>query len=143
MFVVDTLIGNVDRHLSNWGLLISNNYIAFAPVYDCGSSLHPLMSDEEMKKYLDNKASFKEKVFNIYPVYKYNGIKLTYKQFYEKNIDDLNQALKRIMPRIDMNKINNIIDEIEPMSEIRKQFLKESILYRKENILDNAYKKLI
>ncbi len=47
MFVVDTLIGNVDRHLSNFGFIITYNNIDFAPIYDCGSTLHPLLSDEK------------------------------------------------------------------------------------------------
>ncbi len=141
MFVVDTLIGNIDRHLSNWGLVEENDDISFAPVYDCGSSLHPLLPDENMEKYLKDDTVFKEKVYSIYPIYKYGGKKLTYNEFYNQNIEDLNDALKRIMPRINLNNINKIIDNT-PMSEIRKEFLKKSIKYRKENILDKAYKKV-
>lgn len=48
MFVADTLIGNIDRHLSNWGLITDGDRIDFAPIYDCGLSLYPLMSDDEM-----------------------------------------------------------------------------------------------
>ena len=50
MFVVDTLIGNVDRHLSNFGFIITYNNIDFAPIYDCGSTLHPLLSDEKNER---------------------------------------------------------------------------------------------
>ena len=142
MFVVDTLIGNVDRHLSNWGVIEENENIYFSNVYDCGSSLHPLLSDEEMQEIIKNKTKFKETVFSIYPIYKYDNKKLTYNEFYNKNIEDLNNSLLRIYPRINMENINKIIDKT-PMSEIRKQFLKKSILFRKENILDKAYNKLL
>lgn len=143
MFVVDTLIGNVDRHLSNFGFIISNNEMDFAPIYDCGSSLHPLLSDEKMAAIISSPVDFKNTVFSIYPIYKYDFQKLTYNEFYVKNIEDLNKALLRIYPRIDMNKINAIIDEVPYMSDIRKEFLKKSIECRKENILEKAYKKLI
>ncbi len=143
MFVVDTLIGNVDRHLSNFGFIINNNNVDYAPIYDCGSTLHPLLSDEKMKEILKSKADFKNTVFSIYPVYKYDLKKLTYNEFYLKNIEDLNNALLRIYPKINMEKINSIIDDTPYMSNIRKEFLKKSILFRKENILEKAYKKLL
>ena len=142
MFVVDTLIGNIDRHLSNWGLIEENGDISFAPVFDCGSSLHPLLSDDEMKEIIKNKTKFKEIVFSMYPIYKYNNKKLTYNDFYKQDIKDLEDALKRIYPKIKLEEINKVIDE-SPMSNIRKIFLKESIKYRKEKILDKAYKKII
>lgn len=143
MFVVDTFIGNVDRHLSNFGFIITNNNVDYAPIYDCGSTLHPLLSDEKMKEILKSEADFKNTVFNIYPVYKYDLKKLTYNEFYLKNIEDLNNALLRIYPRINMEKINSIIDETPYLSNIRKEFLKKSILFRKEKILEKAYKKLM
>lgn len=143
MFVVDTLIGNVDRHLSNFGFIINNNNVDYAPIYDCGSTLHQLLNDEKMKEILKSKADFKNTVFSIYPVYKYDLKKLTYNEFYLKNIEDLNNALLRIYPKINMEKINSIIDDTPYMSNIRKEFLKKSILFRKENILEKAYKKLL
>lgn len=143
MFVVDTLIGNVDRHLSNFGFIISNNEIDFAPVYDCGSTLHPLLSDEKMKEILNSETDFKNTVFSIFPIYKYDSKKLTYNEFYLKNIEDLNKALLRIYPKINMDKINLLIDDTPYISDVRKEFLKKSILFRKENILEKAYKKLI
>ena len=143
MFVVDTLIGNVDRHLSNFGFIINNNNVDYAPIYGCGSTLHPFLSDEKMKEILKSEADFKNTVFSIYPVYKYDLKKITYNEFYLKNIEDLNNALLRIYPRINMEKITSIIDETPYMSNIRKEFLKKSILFRKENILEKAYKKLL
>lgn len=54
LFVADALIGNPDRHLDNIGLLYnrSTNRYRFSPIYDCGSSLHALLSCECKKKFL-------------------------------------------------------------------------------------------
>lgn len=142
MFVIDTLIGNVDRHLSNFGLIEENGILKFAPIYDCGSSLHHLLSDEEMEEGLKDINLFKDEVYNIHPVYKYGGKKLTYKEFYDSDIVDLNNSVLRIVPLIDLDKINRFIDEIDSMSDVRKRYLKESIKYRKEKILDAIYGKL-
>lgn len=40
MFIVDALIGNMDRHNGNWGFLYNTltDDVTIAPVYDCGSS---------------------------------------------------------------------------------------------------------
>ena len=60
----------------------------------------------------------------------------------KKDISDLNDALLRIYPRIEMNKIYDIIDNTMYLSLERKEFLKKSVTIRKEKILDVAYKKL-
>lgn len=104
-----------------------------------GSTLHPLLSDEEMEIYLKDINLFIDEVYNIHPIYKYKSTRLTYKQFYNENISDLQEAVLRIVPKINLTEINQIIDSTPFMSEIRKTFLKESIKYRKENILDKAY----
>ena len=105
MFVVDTLIGNTDRHLSNFGVIDDGEALKFAPVYDCGSALHPLLTDEKINYLLNNESEFKNVAYSIYPVYTYENKKITYSEFYAKDIPDLNDALLRIYPRIDMNKI--------------------------------------
>ena len=143
MFVIDTVIGNTDRHLSNFGLIEQENNVLFSLIYDCGSSLNPLLSDIEMENCLKDFNAFKDEVYNIHPVFKYEGKRLTYKEFYDKNINDLNKAVLRIVPRINLDNINKIIDETPIMSDVRKKFLKESIKYRKEKILDVIYNKII
>lgn len=142
MFVVDTLIGNTDRHLSNFGVIDDGETLEFAPVYDCGSALHPLLTDEKINYLLNNESEFKNVAYSIYPVYTYENKKITYGEFYEKDIFDLNNALLRIYPKIDMNKIYDIIDNTMYLSLERKEFLKKSVTIRKEKILDIAYKKL-
>ena len=56
LFVADALIGNPDRHLDNVGLLynkVTDSY-SFSPIYDCGSSLHALLSYEKKEELLKN-----------------------------------------------------------------------------------------
>ena len=45
MFVIDSLIGNTNRHNGNWGFLVnkSTGKIKFSPIYDCGSCLNPII----------------------------------------------------------------------------------------------------
>ena len=54
MFVIDSLIGNTDRHNGNWGFLknIKDEKLVFAPIYDCGSCLFAIYTDEKMQECL-------------------------------------------------------------------------------------------
>lgn len=56
--------------------------------------------------------------------------------------DECNEALKRIVPRIDLENINSIINDM-PVSDLQKQFYKVILKERKEKILDFSYNKLI
>ena len=54
MFVVDTLLGNFDRHNGNWGFLINEETekTEIAPIFDCASCLYPQPSDDDLKRFL-------------------------------------------------------------------------------------------
>lgn len=55
---------------------------------------------------------------------------------------DCNKALKRILPKIDMDKIDKIVDETPSISDLQKEFYKTMLRERKERILDFSYQKL-
>lgn len=53
-----------------------------------------------------------------------------------------NNALKRIFPLINLEKINNIIDNTPSISDIRKEFYKKIINERYNKILKYSINKL-
>lgn len=144
MFVADALIGNPDRHLDNWGLLYNNknNSYIFSPIYDCGSCLHALFSNEKKEKILANKIEMKNVAYNIKSAYSMNHRRIFYSEIFKSPPKDLKDAILRIAPRIDMDKINAIIDSVPAISNVDKQFFKESIKIRKELIIDKALKNI-
>lgn len=140
MFVVDALIGNTDRHFGNWGFIKKGDIISFAPVYDCGSSLHPLLSENEQIKLMSDSIAFKNSSYNIASVYTMNNKKIFYHEIFKNPPVDLKEAIKRIVPKIDMDKIKEIIASTEGLSKTQKEYYFKDILLRKEEILDKAYK---
>ncbi len=54
---------------------------------------------------------------------------------------DFTNALKKIVKRIDMDKIYEIIDNTEAISEIQNEFYKTMLSERKKHILDFAAEK--
>lgn len=135
MFVVDSIIGNTDRHNGNWGFLVNKNIekIEFSPIYDCGSCLNPMLEDEEIAKI--SEIELKNLAINCYSCLKENGKKINYMTFIKqmKN-QECNSAIKRIFEKINIVEIKKFIDSIECMSDIRKEFYNKIIKLRYETI---------
>ena len=144
MFVVDAFIGNGDRHLDNWGLIeMTDGTLSPAPIYDCGSSLSPLKSDEKKRELLTDGNEFKQEEYNLNSVYRMNNKRVLYHEIFKNPPEDLHRAIQRIVPRIKTasTQIDRLIDSTEGLSDISKEYMKKSLLLRRELILLPALKK--
>ena len=146
MFIVDAFIGNWDRHNGNWGFLYNNktDEVSVAPVFDCGSCLYPQADENVMRMTLDNPSEMDFRIFEIpLSTIKQNGEKIRYFDFISslQNIE-CNAALKRITPRIDMHRIDTLIDETPAINDLHKTFYKTILAERKEKILDHSLRLL-
>lgn len=146
MFIVDALIGNWDRHNGNWGFLynVENDTMELAPVYDCGSCLYPQADENIMEATLNDPKERDLRIFSI-PLsgIRLNGQKIKYFDFLSSlEYEDCNEALKRIHPKIDINKISKIIDETSYITHLQKRFYKTMLIERKKKILDFSLNKL-
>ena len=142
MFIIDGLIGNTDRHNGNWGFILNRNTkeIKFSPIYDCGSCLNPMLEDEELERITE--IELKNLAINCYSCIKENGKKINYMTFIkEMKNEECNSAIKRIFDKIDMEKINNFIDSIECLSNVRKEFYK-NIIEKRYLILEKTNKQI-
>lgn len=142
MFIIDALIGNTDRHNGNWGFLLNKNTkeIKFSPIYDCGSSLNPMLEDTEIEKITE--VELKNLSINSYSCLKENGKKINYMQYIKRMENkDCNDAILRVFNNIKIDEINAFIDNIEKMGTIRKEFYKNLIKNRYE-IIKSVYEKL-
>lgn len=142
MFIIDSLIGNTDRHNGNWGFILNKKTgkIDFAPIYDCGSCLNPMIEDEEIEGISD--IELKNLAINCYSCLKENGKKINYMSYIKqmKN-SECNNAIKNIFNDIDINKIMIFIDGISCINETRKVFYK-NIIKQRYDIIEKVYKKL-
>lgn len=147
MFIVDAFIANADRHNGNWGYLVDNNTfeVTLAPIYDCGSSLYPVMSEKNMATCLKDPVLLKQYSLNEpASTVRYNGTKISFLEFFSnyKNPDFL-AAIKRIIPLIDMNKIKKIINDTPTITDLRKKFLIDLLTQRKKLLLEPALKRVL
>lgn len=146
LFIVDALIGNWDRHNGNWGFLYNatSDDIKIAPIFDCGSCLYPAADDESMKKILTNEDELKYRIFEIpTSALKIDNNRIRYYDFINsRQNSDCNNALRRIYPKIDLEKINQIIEQTPFLNNLQKHFFKTMVNARKNLILRPAFEKL-
>jgi hypothetical protein len=142
-FIVDALIGNFDRHSGNWGYIVDldSEDIRLAPVYDCGSSLFPELSDDKIAEVLADEASMNDRIYR-YPAaaLMVGGRKVAYYDFIANgNHPDCRKALDRVYPKIDMDEIHRIIDDTPLITEGRNMLYHRILSDRYELILTEAY----
>ena len=146
MFVVDAFIGNWDRHNGNWGFLYNTvtDEMTLAPVYDCGSSLYPQADEVIMEAVLTDRKELDYRIFEIpTSAVTLEGKKVKYFSFISSlQNEGCNQALRRIVPKINMGRIYEIIDTTPFVSDLQKRFYKTMLSERKKHILDHSLKTL-
>lgn len=142
IFIIDGLIGNYDRHNGNWGILVNDEEqkMKMAPIYDCGSCLYSQLTDEQMEEILKSETEINNRVYNRpTSTITENDKRINYYNFISslKN-KDCNDALKRLIKCIDMEKIEKEIDDMSIISDVRKKFYKVLLNRRYEIILKKS-----
>ncbi len=143
MFIVDSLIGNTNRHHGDFGFLVNKKTMntKFSPVYDCGSCLNPLLEDKDIDKLTES--DIKNLAANCYSCFKENGKKINGLSYIKSGENrGCNESLLRIFKKIKIDDILKLIDNIKSLSEIRIEFYKNILKYRYE-ILENSYRKMV
>lgn len=144
MFVVDTYLGNFDRHNGNWGFLVNEKTkeTRLAPIYDCGSCLYPGANDEQLKNFLNSKEELEKRIF-VFPnsAIRVEDQKLNYYKFLtETNNEECLKSIKELVPKINKKskEIESFINSIEVLSDVRKEFYCKILEMRREKILEVA-----
>ena len=129
IFVLDTLLGNFDRHTGNWGYLYNDEIenVKLAPIYDCGACLYPMLNDEGMAQVLDDEKLIKQRIYDFpKPAFEMNNVRLTYHGFletdYARKNNDLRESVQRLCDRYTTDLIKNVVAQTPGISDIRAEF---------------------
>lgn len=145
LFIVDALIGNENRSNENWGFLYNTatDEVIIAPVYGCSRSLYPQADETAIQDALKDQQQGLRALLLPLSRIKINQ-RINYFDFISSLASaDCNDALKRILPRINMGEIFRLVDETPFISDLQKQFYKTMLQARKERILDFSMEKLL
>lgn len=150
MFIIDAFIGNNDRNSGNWGILIDDdtNKMIPAPVFDNGASFSNNIDNAKIERILMDNLRFEQSAYlSKICAFSLEDKPLNPFKYLEslKN-RECNEALLRIVPKIDIEKISKMIAEIpesyegiEVISPVRKEFYIKCLKYRYNKSLYPAY----
>ena len=99
-----------------------------------------MLEDAEIEKI--SETELKNLAINCYSCLKENGKKINYMSYIKqmKN-EECNNAIKRIFININIDEIREFIDNIECMSDIRKDFYKK-IIEQRYDIIKKIYENI-
>ena len=141
MFVADAFLGNFDRHNGNWGFLVdpATGRAEIAPVFDCGSCLLPQTDESIMRKVLSDSAELEARIYTFpSSMLKVNGEKINYSRFVSNPPPDLRDALARIVPRIDLARINAFIGEVPYLTDLQREFYRAYLAARYDRLFGRS-----
>ena len=153
MIVFDCLIGNSDRHYSNWAEISTMEYDyvhkaflfswCISPLYDNGSSLCAYVNEKDIEEILKDNMRFKALIDtkskamigwnNKRPIRHFELLE----HLKEEKYNDTIEYIENIKNNINEQSINNILNEFDNniISENMKKLVKEYLLERRKRIL--------
>lgn len=143
-FAVDALIGNFDRHAGNWGYILrrsEDRLVALAPVYDCGSSLYPQLSESAMAELVRDRTALESRV-RTFPTaaLRMGKRRVPYHEFLTSPQGaEARTALLDLYQRLDLDAVRQLIWETPLASDLRREFYATLVTVREETILRPAY----
>lgn len=142
MICVDALIGNDGRLSDDWGYIADGgaNIVALAPVYDCGSSLMPHLSEDEMRARLDDPALMRQANIDS-PAMAMNvrGKRRKYGYFLVSDAArDIRAALPGLWYSLRDENIDRVIAGTPGIDDLHRDFYRATLHTRKECILRPA-----
>lgn len=144
MFIVDALLGNFDRHGSNWGFIKKDNKYRLAPIFDNGSCLFPAMTEEDMmQRIIDSPEETNKRVYD-FPTsqIRLHGKKSSYYEvIHSLEFPECNAALVKIYERLDIEEIMELVETTDGISKVHRQFYQHMVRERYEKILKESYER--
>lgn len=139
--------GNFDRHMGNWGYLVSrrDGFLRPSPMYDNGSTLCPALPDKNMAEMPEDRHAIAERTLlfpNAALTLRKGWPKVNYRDMLTSGYDDdFSQAVCRVVPAIleAMPRVERFIGEQTFLSETRRRFYIVMLRARTALILRPAY----
>lgn len=138
MFVIDALIGNSDRKESSWGFIERKGKYEPAPVFNNDAALlSGISSDEQCREVLSSDIKMEQLIFESCP----SRIPIEREDcsFFEiissHRFRECDRALWRVIKKIDFVMIDLLVQTVDMLSDIKKQFVL--------TMIEERYKKLL
>lgn len=144
IFIFDFIIGNRDRHHSNWAILMNDGDIRICPVYDNASSLCAYITDDQIERSLKDNLWINAVVDSkSKSLVRINDKKVKHSDFIRYLKQNYYSDTINFVLNIKENLTNSVIDEIinsyNGLLSDKKSILLKIFLKRKIKILLDIY----
>ncbi|MCL2655788.1 MAG: hypothetical protein FWD65_08920 [Coriobacteriia bacterium] len=139
--------------MGNWGYLFdkATEKFSLAPVYDCAGAFNPQYSDEELADVLkEDPKTLSYRLSFGYQTSAFRddnpNVKMTLEHvLFGLGNPDCAKAVLDLVPKIGaaLPDFIALVNSVETLSDVRKEYIRTTLQYRYENILVPAYQKLI
>jgi hypothetical protein len=154
MFVVDFLIGNNDRNNTNWGLINDiKEKKRLSPVFDNGNAFYGKRNDETLNKRMESEESLRTDALSVFTnaYLDDEGHHIhPHRVMLEHSFKGLDEALVRLYPRVDLGRIESVIDAVparfmglEVLSDVRRSFYQKMVAIKAREVLEPAYREAV
>ncbi len=147
----DFLIGNTDRHQSNWALIRKDEKVRLSPLYDNSSSLCAYVAESRIDQYLGNDLMLWNSLVNTksksiirincqdrkQPTH-FEVVKYIHENYFEQTID----IVKKIEKLVTEDVVCRIMDKYKEILSMRKINLIKKYLFSKVQLLKKVYKEV-
>ena len=156
ILLFDALIGNSDRHHSNWGITETKGFLSvekgvfpvnamtLSPLYDNGSSLCSYINESDIETILKDKIRYESIINtksksaigwnNIRPIRHFELIKNLRNEYYDETVNFVINIKKNITEQSIDTILSNFDDNI--ISSQMKKLLKKFIIDRRNRIIE-------
>lgn len=148
ILIFDFLIGNTDRHQSNWALLKEGNNLRICPLYDNSSSLCSYIKPQKIKQYLGRDSVLWKSLVDTKSksIIRIRGkddkrpthlevLKFLKENYYTQTVEIVTQITKLVTEE----KISNILNHyIDSLSQEKCELIKRYLL-SKIQIMNDVY----
>lgn len=148
ILVFDFLIGNTDRHQSNWALLMENGQFHLSPLYDNSSSLCAYVKEEKIIQYLGKdkllwKSLVDTKSRSIIRIKNRDEKQPTHLEMLnflkEKYYMQTQKIVKKIITCVTENTVYDILNKYEEVLSEQKRTLIQRYLLSKIQLMEEVY----
>ena len=156
ILLFDALIGNSDRHHSNWGITETKGFLSvekgvfpvnamtLSPLYDNGSSLCSYINESDIETILKDKIRYESIINtksksaigwnNLRPIRHFELIKNLRNEYYDETVNFIINIKKNITEQSIDTILSNFHDNI--ISSQMKKLLKKFIIDRRNRIIE-------
>lgn len=129
MIVVDTILANEGRDMVSWGFFVDNDrQYNLSPIFNNSFCLFSKASEYDVSKALCRKDLPRKYIYNTESCICLECEPALLEEIIRhKEYDELKDAIKYVLDKFNIKKINKIIDNIKYISLDRKEFIKRVI----------------